>query len=495
MQMPTTLTRKYDAYDNVQSEKQLFEMLTSRHVDFINFFVDACEDETWCDAHEAFVRSALKWLTHQLFHSNLSIDLARMAAQAMREHFKFLERWVPKDLTCQLQDETLMINSFLFQTASLYWFHLIRSRCYEKKTVKFTLPEVDAFEFNYVEEYAYTGEVQELWKLEEPEILKVLLYARSCQLDGLVRSAEKLLLRYIDEHNFLEYMALAEEQFFELVIQRCCECYNSLQNLVILTPLKERFLAVELTASTEKSLEHFAKIQHYVTHFISGSTAVEDPAVIELLKKSPRLTSIDLGKTRAFSELPMQLSNLKELVLAGCLWLRDIHLKKFCMSFTKLQKLDLSSCSQLTPTGWGELTHLSRLESLNLSRNENLNDLQFSLILTSARRLHELILSECRNLTHVSFQALAGSRQNFVSLALGRTALTDVTLLQIISRLPSLSYLDLTRCPNLTEEGIFDALKISYALVEIHISHLDMSPVSIEELKKMKPSLKVSFQD
>lgn len=491
MEMPTTMTRKYEVYKAAETEKQLFEMLITKHLDFVHFFIDACEDETWCDAHESFVKSSLKWLTYTLYHGTLSIDLAKMAAKAIRRHFQYLEHCLPKDITCLLKDETRVINSFLFQTASDYWFHQIRSRCADKGVFELKLFEVEGFEFKYAEEYAYTGEVQQLWNLVESEILKVLLYARFCELDWIVLAAEKMLARYIDGNNFLEYLALADERSFDLIKQSCCECYNGLQNFVILTSLGDRFLSAELNASTETSLEQFAKIQNYVTHFISGPATIEDPAAIEMLNKCPRLISVDLGKTRAFSEFPLQLTDLKELVLAGCLWLRDMHLKKICQSFSKLQKLDLSSCSHITPAGWGELTHLSRLTSLNLARNENLNDLQFNLILASARRLHELILNECRNLTHASFHAIAASRQRFVTLGLARTALTNAALMEIISKMPSLSYLDLTRCPNLTEEGVLDALKISYNLAEVNISHLGLPSGAIEAIKKLKPSLKV----
>lgn len=493
MKMPTTLTRSYQAYESAETEQQLFELLTAKQLDFIHFFVDVCEDETWCDAHTLFMKSSLKWLTHQLYQGNLSIDLAKMAAQAIRNHFPELGQWIPKDVTCVLIDDTIAINSFLFQTASTYWFHLIRSQCAEKKTTELKLDEVDAFEFKYAQEYAYTGEIQKLWNLEESEILKVLYYGRSCEFNWIVLEGEKLIARSIDANNFLEYMALADVNSFELIKQRCYECYNEMQNLVVLKSLGDRFLSAELKASTEASLEQFSKIQSYVTHFISGPAAIEDPAVIKMLEKCPRLISVDLGKTRAFSELPLQLSNLKELVLAGCLWLRDAHLKKMCQSFSKLQKLDLSSCLQITPSGWGELTHLPHLRSLNLSRNENLNDSQLNLILSSARRLDELVLNECRNLTHVGFRAIAASRQRFVTLGLGRTALTDATLLEIISKKPSLSYLDLTRCVNLTEGGVIDALKLSYSLVEVGISRLNMPSGTIENLKKLKPSLKVSF--
>lgn len=494
MQMPVTLTRSFDAYKSAETEKELFERLNQKHLDFVYFFADACDDETWCEKHVAFVKASLKWLTHQLFHGNLSIEQAKLAAKAVRERFKGLERWIPKDIVCELQDTTLEINSFLFQTASTYWFQLIRSRCAEKKTNQLALTEVDSSEFKFIEEYAYTGQVEQLWNLTEPEMLKVLLYARICEFDRVVEELEKLLRRYIDKDNYLNYFALADERSFELIKERCCECFNELQNLILLKSLGNRFISAEVISSTEASLEQFPKIKNYVTHFISGPTTCEDPAAIALLKKCPRLISIDLGQTRSFSELPFQLTDLKELVLKGCLWLKDLQLKKICLAFSKLQKLDLTSCSQITSTGWGELTHLSRLTALILARNDTLTDLQFNLILSAARRLHELNLNECKNLTHSSFQVLAASHSRFVSLGLSRTQVGDVELLQIISKMPSLSYLDISRCHNLTEEGIFDALKISYNLSQVKLSRLEVSSGIIEGLKKLKSNLNIVIE-
>lgn len=493
MQMPMTGAGKHEAYRASRTENELFEKLISKHEDFIDFFVDACDDETWCNAHASFIKSSLKWLNARLYNGELSIDAAKVAAKAIREHSKNLEQWIPNDLTCELKDKTLPIDSFLFQTVSPYWFHLIRSQCAQKGKAILNLDDVGYFEFKIIKEYVYTGENQKLWNLTESELLQVLQYARSCELDSVAESAERNLGRFVDETNFLYYLALADERSFEEIKKCCCDFYNRQQNLIVLTSLGNRCISVEVNTSNETSLELLAKIKNYVTHFVSGSTTIEDSAIVEVLKNCPRLVSIDLGKARDFSENAFRLSNVSELVLAGCLWLRDYHLKRFCAAFQNLEKLDLTGCSQITSAGWGELTHLSRLRVLNVSRNENLNDLQFGLILTSGRHLEELSINGCRNLTHASFHAIAKGRQRFVTLGLGRTTLTDAGLLEIVSKIPSLSYLDLSRCSNLTEEGILAALKLSHQLLQVNMSELQLSLGAVDVVNKLKPYVKFVF--
>jgi hypothetical protein len=187
----------------------------------------------------------------------------------------------------------------------------------------------------------------------------------------------------------------------------------------------------------------------------------------------------------------LQLQRFKDLVLSGCSWLQDQTFKKLVAAFPQLEKLDLTSCSQITSMGWGELTKLPRLNSLILAKCDALNDEAFGLILAAARHLNELVLSECRNLTKASFHLLAASKQSFHHLDLGRTELADADLLEITTRIRSLNSLDLTRCQNLTEQGIFDALKNAPSLTEVYLAHTAIGEKALEDLKQLNQHLRL----
>ena len=439
MLMPALLPESLLFYQVAETEEQLLEMLEANPTDLVYFFEACCDDETWCITHPVFIKKILVWLTNQVFRTNLRISLGEIAAKAVQKHFQNLVIWVPTNIIFELADDTKAVSSLLFQGISPFFYELIRTNCFEKRERNVSLTPTRIAEFKIIQEYVYTGEVKELWRIQENEILKILQLARFYQLPELSRTCEELYLRYISVSNYMDYMALSEQQGLELVRKKCCELFNSLQTALIFTPVGTHELICEFTVSTATTLDQLKAWSQYVTHFIAGSLVMEDLNVVLLLQQCPRLLSIDIGNTREFSSHILQLHRFKELVLSGCLWLQDQPFKKIVAAFPQLEKLDLTSCSQITPMGWGELTKLPRLSSLSLARCDTLDDEAFGLILASARHLHELVISECRGLGKASFHTLATSKQPLDRLDLGRTELDDANLLEITSRIQSLS--------------------------------------------------------
>nr|MBA3603322.1 BTB/POZ domain-containing protein [Parachlamydiaceae bacterium] len=470
MLMPTILPYSLSAYQIAENDDQLFEMLVKKPPDLLSFFAASCEDETWCNNHSDFSSKALKWITEQFYLEILPLNSVSDVGNAIREHFHNIEKWLPLNLYIKLANRTVAINSLLFQTASPYWFNFIRTNFFEKGKKSIVYSNISFDDFEILREYAYTGKVKELYRLKETDILRILHLARGSEFQYLEKECEELQLRYITVENLFQYMIASENNSLDLVKKRCCELFNSNYSGVILSSLNSQQLNCELLTSTETSLELFAKLVLHVTHFIAGERVMEDNAAIGLLQRCSKLTSLDLGRTRNYSENILLFSHVKELIFVGCLWLQDLYFKKICTSFPLLQRLDLTSCAQITLTGWGELTKLTRLRSLSLARCEMLSNEEFSLILMSARQLHELRISECRNLSEAAFHALAACQQRFVNLDLGRTSIEDRSLLEITTRITSLSLLDLTRCQNLAEQGIVDAIKVS-SLQEVNLSH------------------------
>lgn len=490
MLMPSMLPHKLFSYQIADSDEQLFDMLANKPPDLLSFFVVCCEDETWVNLHSNFTKNAFNWITENFYLGNINLDAVKPVVKSIREHFQNLQMLMPLDLFVELSDRLIVINSLLFQTASPYWYRLIRTNCFEKdkKTLRFS--NVTYVDFEILKEYAYTGEVKELYRLRESEIFRILHLVRGSEFTALEDDCEELLLRYITPENLLKYLALSEDNAVVKVRQRCCELFNSLHSEVEISSSNSQQLSCEFKTSTEYSRELFEKLIPHVTQFIAGERVMEDPAAIALLQRCPKLVSLDVGRTRSFTEHILFLSRIKELIFVGCVWLTDVEFKKICAAYSSLQKLDLTSCAQVTLQGWGELTKLPRLVSLSLARCEALSNDEFCLILLSARHLRELKISECRSLGNQAFHALATAQQRFVSLDLGRTAIEDQSLLEITTRINSLSFMDLTRCQNLSEQGIVDAIKVS-SLQEVNLAHTNISASAIEELKRLRPSLKI----
>ncbi|MBA3237918.1 MAG: BTB/POZ domain-containing protein [Parachlamydiaceae bacterium] len=490
MLMPALLPERLSLYEAAESEERLLDLLEKNHSDLIYFFEACCDDETWCDTHPLFIKKIIDWITSQILSGILRVDLAKIAAKALQKHYYNLKSFVPKNIFFELEDDLVAINSLLFQGISPSFYDLIRTNCFEMNKIKASLKPTRSFEFKIIQEYIYTGEVKELWRLEESQILRVLQLARFYQLQDLSKDCEELYLRYISINNYMDYMAFSQQQNLMLIREKCCALSNSLQSALIFTSLGAQDLACEFTVSTATTLDELKAWAKYVTHFIAGSQVMEDLDLILILQQCPRLRSVDVGKTREFSNHMLQLQRFKELVLSGCRWLQDQTFKKLVAAFPQLEKLDLTSCSQITSMGWGELTKLPRLNSLILANCDALDDESFGLILASARHLRELVLSECRGLTKVGFHALATSKQPFDLLVLGRTEVVDADLLEITSNIRSLNSLDLTRCQNLTERGIFDALKNTISLNEVCLTHTAIGEKALSTLKQLKPQLK-----
>jgi hypothetical protein len=492
MQMPSLLPETLFPYRQTTSPDELFLVLSQNSDDFVTFMLICFDDETWCTTYRTFTEKALLHLSHLVFSNQLSLSEVKLIAKSLQEHYSNLRVFLPLNLLCELDQKKRAVHNILFQAASPFFQHLIRTQCFEKKSQTFPLPNVSLSDFKILEEFIYTGEVKELWRLKQSEIHQVFQLAHGFELVGLKEECEQLLLRYISQENLFEFLAFADRYSLPHIKIRCCELLNEIRPEIQFTPKDQQVLTCELSKSTEGTLEQFVRLTPYITHFIALNEVMEDTAVIALLEKCPRLFSIHIGHTTSFSEKVLQLHRFKELVLSGCGWLRDIHLKRYIASFSQLHKLDLTSCSAITATGWGELTKLPSLVSLTLDRCDRLTDQELELILISARRLRELVLSECRQLSDFGFYALATSHQPLVSLDLGRTAILDRNLLEITTRLTNLQYLGLERCQNLTEQGIIDALKVAPSLAEVNLSHLSISEGALKELLRTKPSLKIS---
>lgn len=489
MQLPSTVADKFRSYPKVRSDEELLRLLLRDPEDFIEFFVSACEDETWCGEHEFFVKNALNWVTEKSFQNKLPLPLATQAACAIQKHFQNLKNFLPINLTFNFAGDSRSVNSLLFQAASPYWHAVIYKECFSKGGNSMDLSAIDQTAFSLLEEFVYTGGNKELWRLEQPEILKVLKAARFTELKSLELACEEVLLRYVDRFNYVDFMQIAEQLSLDSISRRCADICNSLQDKLILTYLGSGKWAAQILSQAEASLEEFLKYTAYITHAILGPKALENSALIPALAKCPKLESIDIGQTASFDEALFDLAGVQELVLAGCSWLKDAHLALFVKAFPDLQRLNLRGCSSITASGFATLVKLPKLIALSVAGSENLGDSQFELILSAARLLRELDAGECRNLSPRSFHQLAIAKQPLELLCIKRTAVTDAGLLEIASRKNSVVELDISRCPNLTEEGVIDSLKQFKSLKRVNLSNLHFSERGLALIHSAMPAL------
>lgn len=491
MEMPTTLPKELNSYLEVETEELLLQALYKDDESLILFFTSALWDETWCEKHPGILTKIMETLNERLLDGKISLFLAKETASSIHRHFSTIESQIPKNIACQVQEALIPVNSFLFQAASPFFYNIIQRMYVKGSNNQFKLKEGSAFNFDLIVEYVYTGHLEYLWRLTSDEVVALLELAMLCELKSLVADCEKMLLKFVDGSNFIEFLTIADKHHLMGLKKKACDYFSHSQDfLVISIPESGDGLVCELLEVTETSLEVLSSLAAYVTHFIVGTKVSSDRRLIDLLHSFPQLVSLDLGKTQHENTAYYEFTGIRELILKEAVWVDDAHLTLFSSLYPNLERLDLTGCLKITSKGFGELINFPKLSALNLAMCDNLDDASLNLVLSSVRNLDELILNSCRYLTQNAFRDISKS-QGISVLFLERTQLNDTSLLQITSQMKNLQVLSLKRCIHLTEGGVIKALKFSSSLVWVNLSELNLNDDFLGHLVSYRPEIVV----
>lgn len=176
------------------------------------------------------------------------------------------------------------------------------------------------------------------------------------------------------------------------------------------------------------------------------------------LAKANKLERLDLsGCTNLTDEMLESLShmdcfaNLRSLNLSGCADITDAGLAPL-QGLHQLSFLNLAGCTDITDASLAYLSGLDKLESLDLNLCINLTDEGLA-HLSGLRNLKALNLSSCALITDVGLESLGGLG-NLSSLELGDCSrITDEGLAHL-GGLTNLSSLDLNGCGRITDTGL-----------------------------------------
>jgi hypothetical protein len=176
------------------------------------------------------------------------------------------------------------------------------------------------------------------------------------------------------------------------------------------------------------------------------------------LANANKLERLDLsGCTNLTDEMLESLShmdcfpNLRSLNLSGCADITDAGLAPL-RGLHQLSSLNLAGCTEITDASLAYLSGLDKLESLDLNLCIKLTDEGLS-HLSGLRNLKALNLSSCALITDVGMASMEGLG-NLSSLNLSNCGrITDATLAHL-SNLKELSSLELGDCSRITDEGL-----------------------------------------
>lgn len=493
--LPSTLAQ----YSKAENETDLFQQLSKDPKDFVLFFECAAEDETWSERHSQFMKKAICWLTEQSFQEQLPIWLAERVVTAIQTHFHLLHPHIPYNLTFNLDGGSVEVNSLFFEASSPLFHNLIRREYKNHETASITWKELPYQQFQLVAEFIHVGAVKTLWKLQQSDLFALLNSATRIGLSGLALQCQETLKRYIDSENALEMLIQAHTHSWSLLKQTCIEVLNDL-SLGVRFPLNQESnsgthrklkpLVMEFLEFSEDSLHLFSRLHSLLTHLICSGTLTEYPAFSDVMKKCPKLIGLDISRSRIFSDRLFDIpAHLEELDLSKCPWLTNGVLKQIVGVCPHLSYLSLASNPQLSSVGWGALQAETSLKALDISRCHQVRDEDFALILRACPHLIELNLEECDKLTDQAFFEIARSLSQLIGLNLSHCSITNGLLAEILSRCRFLQRLDLTRCLEITERGLLQALKPASALRELTLRHCRIPASALEEIKQQHPLL------
>lgn len=493
MRLPDLLPLELHYCTAASSLSELFDLLQKKLADIVLFFEVAAEDETWADQHGEFMQKIMLWMAEQLFLERFPSAYCQRIALATRQHFSALEPFIPEDLTIQLQEGSIAINTILMLALSDFFPQLIRQECIEKKRRQLPFQQASEELFKPIKEFAYTGRIELLWRNSEEEIIRLLRFAASWSILGVVELCEKALAKYISGEQLSSALLRVHRERWPFLKRYCIERINASDWGIYLSFSAIDRLSLEFKEFSEQSLARFQELRPIVTDLVCSGHLVENSHFSNVLQACPVLIGVDISGSSSFSDTFKNIpTTLKELNLARCLWLSKETIKHFAVLCPHLTALTLTSNTHLNFTAWGELIHFKELRRLDLARCHQIRSEELLVILKACSQLLELSLDGCDKISDNAFFELPKSCPRLARLVLSRTSISNTALVEIIVKCPFLTQLDLSYCEQITEKALL-SLKHANALKELTLVRTNISSTFIEELKISFPNLSISY--
>lgn len=494
MQGPALLSKELSHYLSCQYDQELFEALSKKPADVIDFFEVACADETWAQEHVILLRKIVRWGAKSYYLSQLPTYSAARMAETIQQHYSLLEPFLyfrPAyclTMTLEVEKQKILVNSLLFGAASPYFFNLFKISCYDRMTDQWVFP-ISLRLFRLVEQFVNHGEISDLWRSEDEELYNLMRLAKTWELPRLVKQCADVLRRYINRDNVVETLLRAHREFFSEWKDECIEYFNAQEWGIRLLPGREGDFKVEILDFREDTLELFARLAPVITHLAFRS----QPVNRDLIYRCPKLVGLDFSGSSQyadqFNDMP---ENIFELDLSACPWLTPQYLQKVAKQFPFLKELNLSSNTQLNYLAWGELPRFRHLITLYLARCHQINDEDLKLICQSSTHLTHLDLEECRGFTDRGVLDIVQYCPRLAILNISRCyTLTDKSLQELGARANSLTNLSVVRCTTLTDRGLLQYLQLHPTLHTLDVKQCEFSFETLRLIRRQYPVLKL----
>jgi hypothetical protein len=473
------------------NDQELFQILMGDPPSLVAFFETACEDPVWFRKHPLFIRQTLRFATRQFFLSRFPLYTAHQLGSIIRNHYGMLAPFLSFQpalfftIHLQVVGERRLVNSFLFGTASPFFKKLFTS-CFLACKDTWTLP-VSLPIYLLIEEFVSKGSVQELWKLDEKELLELMKQANIWELKGLVQACCEMLKKFTHRGNVIDNIIESHRRNYLEWKKMCCEAFNQQgQGLRLHEPQSDHELKVEILDYKEGSREIFERLAPFITHLVFSGTLSLNRHYGEWIDMCPRLIGADLNGSdeydNQFDDLP---GSLQELNLSACSWLRPAQLKEAGYQFPGLKKLYLNSNPQLDYQAWGEFHRFKNLYVISLGGCHQISDEDLKLIGKSCTHLSEINLEDCSRITDQGMHELLLRNPHLIKLNCSRCEnLTDKMLGELGIYTHQLTELNINYCPEINEGALRNYLRQHPMLQTLHMKGNALPLQALVKLKK-----------
>lgn len=485
MKMPALLPPIFRHHEASIDDDALFEQLSKSLEDLTQFFIHAADDETWSLNHPVFMKKSLEMLTGSTLENKLDLNKIQKLKKSIHEHHQSLYSYLPFDLRAEIDGKFFQLNSLLLFGAS----ESFRSSIKENNLI---LKNISLTHFKIIEEFVNTGRVDDLWKLDQIELTSMVMISKNLNLNELQYLCEHVLKRYITRDNILVMLVEAHNKGLQVLKDACIDSFNELRNGVKLYKTDLTFFEFEFLDFKQNALDVFEEVKSLITHLIISGDLTGESEFAKIVNACPLLIQLNIQSSSEFNERLFEISEkLPELSVSSCNWLDGPILSRIVTHFKGLKAIILSDNIQLDHTAFTHLSKLKLLRQLNISRNPQIHDDEFKLILQAVPQIIDLDCSDCKNISDKGFFEIARSLSHLIFLNLERTQISDGLLLEIIVRSNYLEELNISRSHRITDRGILESVKLSKALKVLIIRHCHFSEGTLSEIKELKPSLKV----
>lgn len=494
MDLPAPLPENLRRYEKFDDILLLLKELIAHPAEFLPFFISACGDETWTDAHSEFAKEANAVMTHYFIENRLPPNELHQVIRALQRHYAIQKAYIPHDVTFIVENEAVQGNAMLFGACCDHFNNAIRHVYTRKAENVIELPNVTSDVFKRINEYVCTGTVDALWRMEPDSLLNLLRQASIWQIPELMHGCQQVLKQYVETNNAFDLLVMSTKGNWIELKRHVCEFINEQGWGIRVGDRGTDTLAFEFLDFKEKTMEKFSLLQPYITHLIVSQTLTEESGFSEVVNQCPRMISLDISRSAHYTERLLDIPRtLQQLDISQCLWLTRDILKELFAICPNLDKLTINNDGQLSFLEWGELSSLKRLTFLDISRCNQLTDDDFKVILQACKGIKELVMVECKTLTDRAFYDIARVLTDLKVLNISRCSLYDAALIELAIRLRSLAVLDVTRCDHLTPKGLAEAARHATALRTFIISQCKIHPDAVEQLRLKNPYVTIVY--